>query len=162
MTGPTKKSSLRSVLVLPALLLFAACGRASDESAAHSPSGLQQWALPDSLREISGLALTGDDRLLAVNDEEAIVYEIDYDDGRLVKAFALGEPTLRGDFEGIAVLGGRVWLMTSDGVLYVADEGGDGERVAYQRYVTKLGDKCELEGLAEIQVRGTLALLCAE
>jgi len=80
----------------------------------------RQWKLPAKLRELSGLALTGDERLLGVADEEAIVYEIDYENGRLVKAFAFGEPVLRGDFEGIAVLDDNVWLMTSKGQLFKA------------------------------------------
>ena len=121
---------------------------------------LVQWALPDKLREISGLALTTDERLLAVTDEEAIIYELDYATGHLVKAFALGDPTIRGDFEGIAFLNGMVWLMTSDGALFATREGADGERVEYERYETDLGDKCELEGLAEDASAGSLLLIC--
>ena len=88
------------------------------------------------MREISGLALTEDERLLAVADESAIVYEIDYNDGHLVKAFALGEKVVKGDFEGIAVLDGDVWLMTSD------------------------DDNCEFEGLTAVPSRQSLALIC--
>ena len=116
--------------------------------------------MPRRLREVSGLALTGDGRLLAVTDETAIVYEIEIDEMRLVKAFALGEPTVRGDFEGIAVLDETVYLLTSNGVIYMSPEGGDGERVAFSRHDTGLGDYCEFEGLA---VHGdALLLLCKE
>ena len=55
---------------------------------AEPDNSFRQWKLPGKLREISGLALTSDERLLAVTDESAIVYEIDYENGRLVKAFA--------------------------------------------------------------------------
>jgi len=120
----------------------------------------KQWRLPDKLNEISGLALTGDARLLAVTDESAIVYELDYSAGRLVKAFALGDPTVRGDFEGIAWSEGGVWLVTSDGVIYEATEGEDGERVAYDEYRTGLGQLCEIEGLTYRQSDGMLLLLC--
>jgi uncharacterized protein YjiK len=123
---------------------------------------MTQWMLPDRLREISGLALTRDERLLAVDDEVAIVYEINYDEGRLVKAFAVGEPAVRGDFEGIAVLDDVVWLMTSDGELYAAAEGADGGTVGYEHFDTKLGKQCELEGLAEVPERGSLLLLCKD
>jgi len=121
-----------------------------------------QWALPDKLREISGLALTSDERLLAITDEEAIVYEIDYRDGGLVKAFAIGDPTVRGDFEGIAVLEGTIWLLTSNGRLYSFAEGSDGERVPFERINTGLGDQCEFEGLAAEPQTGRLLLVCKE
>ena len=114
------------------------------------------------MREISGLALTHDQRLLAVTDEEAIVYQYDYEHGRLVKAFALGEPTLRDDFEGIAILNGKVWLMNSKGDVYSAAEGGDGERVAYEKHKFIFKDDCELEGLAADEDRNTLILICKD
>jgi uncharacterized protein YjiK len=120
----------------------------------------QQWRLPDKLNEISGLTLTGDQRLLAVTDELAIVYELDSSEGRLVKAFALGDPTLRGDFEGIAWSDGRVWLVTSEGVIYEASEGEDGERVTYREYDTDVGKRCEIEGLTYRKSDGMLLLLC--
>lgn len=121
---------------------------------------LRRWYLPGRLDEISGLALTPEQRLLAVADELAVVYEIDHDRGRVVKTFALGRPALRGDFEGIAVMRGRIWLMTSDGSLYASREGADGERVSYKRYASGLGEGCELEGLTAIEERGALLLSC--
>ncbi len=119
-----------------------------------------QWALPDKLLEISALAMTPDNRLLAVDDERAVVYEIDYVSGGLVKAFALDKPVLRSDFEGLAVLDSTVYLMTSDGIIYSAPEGGDGDRVAYESHNTGLGSECEFEGLAADPAGRRLLLLC--
>lgn len=120
----------------------------------------QQWKLPNRLNEISGLALADDGRLFGVDDESAIVYELDYTRGRIVKAFALGNPAVRGDFEGIAWLDGKVYLTTSNGVIYVAPEGNDGQRVPFERYKTGLGDECEIEGLGQDRAEGTLLLVC--
>lgn len=131
-------------------------------SQATQNSDVVRWKLPGKLREISGLALTSDQRLLAVADEEAIVYEYDYDAGHLVKAFALGEPTVRDDFEGIAVLGDTVWLMTSKGNLYSAKEGNDGERVEYDKHKLGFKDDCELEGIAADERRRILILVCKD
>ena len=122
----------------------------------------KQWKLPKRLREISGLALTADERLLAVTDEKAIVYELDYHEGKIVKSFALGDPVVRADFEGIAVLEDTIWLMTSDGLLFAAEEGPDGRAVRYQKYDTGHGDYCELEGLAQDRATGTLILACKD
>ena len=156
-------TGFHAVVAAVLILQSAACSSDSpDVSKEGSDDGYVQWALPDKLKEISGLALTDDERLLAITDESGIVYELDYETGRIVKAFALGNPTVRDDFEGIAVLDGTIWLMTSRGDLYAANEGDDGERVAYERYETDLDDKCELEGLAQIESRKSLALICKE
>lgn len=119
-----------------------------------------QWGLPGRLQEISALALTAEGRLLAVDDERAIVYELDFRRGGLVKAFALGNPVLREDFEGLAAANGKVYLMTSEGDIYEADEGADGQRVNYARYRTGVDSECEFEGLAEDVSGNRLLLLC--
>ncbi len=146
-------------------LFVVACGaEPTDVIATESrdPDAFVQWKLPGRLREISGLALTSDERLFAVADEKAIVYELDYQDGKIIKSFALGDPVVRADFEGIAVLNDTVWLMTSDGMLYAAKEGPDGRSVRYHKYDTGHGDYCELEGLAADRFADTLILVCKE
>lgn len=160
----TRCFALAATVIAMAMLLVA-CHSDTDTPTAMQAAdndSFQQWKLPGKLREISGLALTADQRLLAITDEEAIVYEIDYDNGGLVKAFALGEPTLRGDFEGIAVVGDVIWLMTSDGDLIATREASDGERVSFTRYETGLGRYCELEGLGQDAQQQTLFLGCKE
>jgi len=142
--------------------LLAACGAETPVADERADDNFKQWKLPGRLREISGLALTPDERLLAVTDEKAIVYELDYNEGRIIKSFALGNPVVRADFEGIAVLGDRIWLMTSDGVLFAAEEGPDERSVRYQKFDTGHGDYCELEGLAQDPAAGTLILVCKE
>jgi uncharacterized protein YjiK len=152
---------LRLKIFLLLTFLASACGgEPTSDAVTKDVHERRQWRLPDRLREISGLALTDDERLFGITDEEAIVYELDYTDGRLVKAFALGDPLLVGDFEGLAYMRQRFWLMTSRGDLYAAREGRDGERVAYEKFETGLEDECEFEGLAEVESRNSLALLC--
>lgn len=146
-------------------LFISACGAADQDSpaaSAQSQDEFKQWKLPGRLREISGLALTPDERLFAVTDESAIVYELDYSEGRVIKSFAFGNPTVRADFEGIAVLGDTIWLMTSDGLLFAAEEGPDERSVRYRKFDTGHGDYCELEGLAQDPAAGTLILICKE
>ena len=106
--------------------------------------------------------MTPEQRLLAVDDEKAIVYQIDYLNGRLVKAFAFGKPVLRGDFEGLAVVDDTVYLLTSTGILYAAPEGDDGDRVEYDAFDTGLEEQCEFEGLARDRSGANLLLLCKD
>jgi uncharacterized protein YjiK len=120
--------------------------------------------LPRRLREVSGLAMTDDGRLLAHHDEAAVVFEIDYAAGRIVKRFQLADldAPVAGDFEGIAVAAGRIYLVTSSGRLYESGEGTDGESVLFIAYATGAGRNCEIEGLAYDEDRGELLLMCKD
>jgi uncharacterized protein YjiK len=108
----------------------------------------ERFRLPRALREVSGLAMTEDGRLLAHGDERGIVSEVDYRTGAIVKSFSLGAPPVPDDFEGIAVADGRLFLIASGGRLYETREGGPGAAVRYRAYDTGFGARCELEGLA--------------
>ncbi|NTW64654.1 MAG: hypothetical protein HGA46_11425, partial [Chlorobiaceae bacterium] len=45
--------------------------------------------LPTKLREISGLALSGEGKLFTHNDEKGVVYQLDLMTGRIIKKFYL-------------------------------------------------------------------------
>lgn len=146
---------------------MSACSPASESTVRQSigrfsldSESVHQWRLPTRLKEISGLALTPDDRLFAVDDEQGVVYELDYLNGRIVKAFALGNTTANADFEGIAYLNGKIYVVTSNGLIYVAAEGNDGERVHFDVYESGLGKLCEIEGLADDDQSDTLLIAC--
>lgn len=159
--------------LLAAVVLFSGCGSDAQTAtkskisesfviAGHSFSGdtFRQWKLPRKLREISGLALTEDQRLFAHGDEEAVLYELDYTNGAIIKSFSLGNPPVRGDFEGLAHVDGLFYLVTSAGRIYVAAEGDDGSVVEYQRIKTKIGKTCEVEGLSYDPHARSLLLAC--
>ena len=120
------------------------------------------WKLPRRLAEISGLAMTVDNRLLAHNDEKGVVYEINYRQGSVVKAFQLADMAtpVADDFEGIATVDDQVYLVTSAGRLYECGEGADGESVLFTSYATGVGRDCEIEGLAYDESRRVLVLMC--
>ena len=116
--------------------------------------------LPAILAEVSGLAPASRDSVFAHNDEHAIVFEIAVQSGRIRRAFALGDPTIEGDFEGIATYDGRIYLITSDGLIYSAPPGKHRERVSFETFDTGVGPKCEIEGLSRSPHAGELLLLC--
>lgn len=136
----------------------AASGRSMVACLATKPTA--RWALPSSLREISGLALTDDGRLLVHDDEKARITEVNYRVGTIVKSFQLGKPAMLGDFEAIAVAGPRVFLVTSAGLLYETREGKDGETVPFTVTDTHAGALCEIEGLTWEPRDHALLLLC--
>lgn len=120
-----------------------------------------QWELPRRLAEISGMATAPDGRVFAHDDEHAIIHELDAERGRLIKAFALGERPLIGDFEGMAIApNGDFFLIESTGALYRFREGEDGAHVAYDRLDTGLEHVCEIEGLAYLAARNSLIIAC--
>ncbi len=119
-----------------------------------------RWRLPKKLREISGLALTADQRLWAIADERALVMQLDYHEGKVIKTFAMGNPVVRADFEGIAALNKWLYLITSRGKLYVTKEAPDGGYAEYAKFDLGLADSCEVEGLGEEHRRELLWIVC--
>jgi uncharacterized protein YjiK len=120
---------------------------------------LAKWTLPPDLREISGLTMTTDGRMLAHDDERGRVYQIDPKTGIVLKSFALkGDPI--GDFEGITTAGPDIYLLRSDGTLFKFSEGADGEEVSYSQHDTRLGRDCEFEGVAFESDSSWLLLAC--
>jgi len=122
------------------------------------------WKLPGRLKEISGLAMTLDNQLLAHNDEKGVIHEIDYRNGTILKAFQLADmkDPVNGDFEGIATVNDRVYLVTSSGRIYEGSRGTDEESVLYNIYSTGVGRAYEIEGLAHDASQRALLLMCKD
>ena len=138
--------------------------RVSLDSYTLDPETATHWKLPRELEEVSGLAMTGDNRLLAHNDERAIVFEIDYLQGSIVKAFQLADMNhpVAGDFEGIAATDDGIFLVTSTGRLYEFHEGIAGESVLFNVYTTGVGRDFEIEGLTYDRGLRVLLLMCKD
>jgi uncharacterized protein YjiK len=105
-----------------------------------------KWIMPTELREISGLVLTPDGRILTHGDEVASVSVIDPRRGLELKQFTLGGG-MKGDFESIAMAGNDIYLLTSKSVLYRFQEGDDGADVPYSAVDLGLGKECEFESM---------------
>jgi hypothetical protein len=155
------------------LMLLLALGLAVSTEAQSAPAGaLSRYhldgtpaariELPAELAEVSGIAFTGDGRLLAHGDEQAVIYQIEYPSGKMVKRFAIGDAggPLLGDFEDIQVVGDHVFLVTSAGALVEAREGRAGETVPVLRRTRGLGGACEVEGLSWDEGSSSMLLLC--
>ena len=161
------------VFVLVCVLAAPAGALASDpQSPATAPIGLVsynfekdaaiRWKLAGCLTEISGLAMAPDGRLFTHDDEVAVVYEVDYLSGGIVKAFGLANlgQTIADDLEGIAFVDDTVYMVTSTGRIYEFPEGKDGEQVAFNVYDSGVGCACEIEGLAFDPRGRVLLILC--
>ena len=120
------------------------------------------FELPGRLDEISGLAFTPDGRLFGHDDERATVHEINTQTGEVGKRFSLGDPPVRADFEALAIVGERFFLVTSRGILYEFREVGDREETPYRITDTELRPRCEPEGLDHDPVDDALLIACKD
>ncbi len=137
-------------------MLLAACSHAEDtDDGRYLP-------LPASLTEISGLAVASPDSVYAHDDESGIIHEVSLDNGRILRAFAIGNPVVEDDLEGIAADGERLWIVNSEGVIRAFDAGRDRTHVPYREYDTGVGELCEVEGLSLAPEIGKLLIVCKE
>ena len=120
----------------------------------------KQVKLPGHLREISGLAISEDGRVFSHEDEKGIIYQVDYSKGKIVKAFAIGEPIPKRDFEGIAIVKDKFYLITSSGDIYEFKEADNKKSSKYEIYKTGLSVSYNIEGLCYDPVTNSLLIAC--
>ncbi len=124
--------------------------------------------LPAELAEISGITFDDAGRLFAHDDERGTVYELDPRSGDIIKRFSIyerrwfGNDPVAADFEDIAFVGGRFYMVTSSGVIYAFAEGEDGSLVEAVRHETFLNDLYDVEGLCHDPATNSLLLACKE
>jgi len=146
-------------------LLLTACGEAPAEPfdiAGHryDSAHVTYLALARHLREISGLEIAGPGKVYAHNDEHGVIYVIDYETPHvdaITLTCAAGDD-VRDDFEGIAAVGERVFLVTSQGLVYESRVDGTPDSVPVIRHAGGLD--CEVEGLAAAPDGRSLLVAC--
>lgn len=152
-----------------AVLAAVACPVAAQSPRTPVPDVAHRWNfdhraahfdLPGRLQEISGLAFAPDGTLYAHDDEKGVVYRIDPRTGDADHGFTLGDRAPRDDFEGIAVAGSRFFLVSSHGWLYEFRAAAEGAGAPVRISDTRLGDHCEIEGLAYDARTESLLLAC--
>lgn len=103
----------------------------------------KRWSLPDALREVSGIAWLGDDRVAAVQDEEGIIFIYDLNAEKIEREIAFADA---GDYEGIAVRGDDVYVLRSDGTIFeIVDFQGGKRKVSV--YSTPFSRENDMESL---------------
>ena len=123
---------------------------------------LVQWYLPKSLREVSGLALVDDLEVLAIQDERAQVFRLNIQTGEVLGNFTLGDPAVKGDFEGLAIHKQQLYLLTSKGKIFKSELASDASARPYEKFDSGLSNECELEGLTHQPRSNLLWLVCKD
>lgn len=117
----------------------------------------QSFKMPDVLKEISGLGISEDgDHLLAVQDEDGIVFVINRYTGEVEKEYEFWKD---GDYEGIELVGKTVYIVKSSGTIYEVKRGGEADQVV-EKYNIPLDAENDVEGLAYDQAHNRLLLAC--
>lgn len=124
----------------------------------------KQWSLPKGLREVSGVAVLDTDRIFIHNDESAIIYEFNFSTQEVTPRFQLGDPALKLDLEGIALIERDVYLVLSTGQIYEIKDGVSRSGVIddFEIYDSGMEDLCEIESLEEDINGGSLVFACKQ
>lgn len=122
----------------------------------------EKYQLPNQLQEVSGLAINLEGRVFAHNDEKGTVYEIDFENKRIVKKFFIGRKAVYRDFEDIAIVGNKFYLLVSNGDIYEFYEADDKRYSDYKIYRSVFSRKFEFEGLCYDPFTNALLLASKE
>ncbi len=114
--------------------------------------------LPYVLSEVSGLTVLDNDRLLCVEDETGRVYEYDLKKRKIVNAITFDRP---GDYEGIELIDSTIYVLRSDGDLFVFNYTTENATQA-KKIENKLSAKNDTEGLGFNPLSGRLLIACKE
>ncbi len=118
----------------------------------YSPTN--KFKLKDKLDEISGLTYWGPKKLAAVQDEDGKIFIIDTKKEEVIKDFSFHND---GDYEGIELVDGDIYVLRSDGDIYKL-KGEDDDKA--KKYETILGSKNDTEGLGYLPSENTLLIAC--
>ena len=143
-------------------LLFLHCKddkKNNDDSNKNDPIEIK---LPPQLKEVSGICFSDDGKLFGHNDEQGVVYQIDFKTGRIIKAFQLGAIGLEADFEDIAIVKDKFFLITSNGILYEFSEGKNLEKVDFKEIDLDFSSKFNIEGLCYDKTTQSLLIASKE
>lgn len=121
---------------------------------------VEQYELAPELNEISGLAISEKLNFYSHNDEEGIIFRLNYFNGNVLDKYQLGRVPLKRDFEGIAAVGEFIYLVTSSGYILEAEEKNLSDNTIYRRYSTTLNQTYNVEGLCFDPVNNFLLLAC--
>jgi uncharacterized protein YjiK len=140
---------------------FFHCGKSQEKSTTQSadfPYNLnspdQEYSLPESLREISGLSYLSSDKLACIQDEEGVLFIFDTRQSKIAEEIQFGKS---GDYEGIEVIGNKVYVIKSNGKILSFDIGKPNEVIEIS---TPLTQKNDIEGLGYDPINNTLLIAC--
>ncbi|MFK7933067.1 MAG: SdiA-regulated domain-containing protein [Saprospiraceae bacterium] len=118
------------------------------------------FKLPSELDEISGLDISSNGkRLIAVQDEEGDVFYLSTKSGKVKRQFRFHKD---GDYEGIEMVNGRIYVLKSTGTLYEIENPNerDEDDLEVNKFNDHLDSSHNVEGLAYDDKNNRLLMAC--
>jgi uncharacterized protein YjiK len=103
----------------------------------------KSWELPSELKEVSGIAWAGDNRIACVQDELGKIFVYNTEQNKIEKEIRFASP---GDYEGITLVGSTAYVVRSNGKIYEVG-GYNSGKPSIREYETGLGGKQNIEAL---------------
>jgi uncharacterized protein YjiK len=130
----------------------------------ENPSDI--FELPGRLVEISALALMSNGWLAAIQDEDGVLYFLNSDNGDVEREIKFAP---NGDYEGIEVFSGDLYVLRSDGTIFRVAGGDDIEGLGKAKKIHSekissdvLDERCDAEGLTTNRSGTGLWIVCKE
>lgn len=115
----------------------------------------EKWVLPGELREISGLSYTPAGQLACIQDENGLLYLLDFEEKKITKRLSFAKNS---DYEGVEIIGDTAYVLRSDGTLFVFYS--TAKTISATKINTSLSKKNDAEGLAFDPVTHQLLIAC--
>ncbi|QED36893.1 hypothetical protein FK178_03830 [Antarcticibacterium arcticum] len=133
------------VLTVVGFLIFGVDSKSNTARALESDSVKieKKWELPEILREVSGIAYMGNNKIACVQDEDGIIFIFNLATTSIEKEIEFAGP---GDYEGISLVGGTAYVLRSDGTIFEVTNFNEAAPQT-SKYETPLKGKLNFEGL---------------
>ena len=158
MASTTQFSRHLASVLLPVTLVLTlnGCGQSNGPYVLNKPTN--KYTVGKGLKEISGLAWYKKDHFATIQDEDGEIYIYDLSKQDVIEKIKF---TKDGDYEDIAIVGKKVFVLRSDGTLFKVKDLGDKDQET-KKYKTHLDDGNDTEGLCYDENNKRLLILCKE
>jgi len=162
-----KQKRYNMLIISMLLLIISACGSGQkQESNTTNPKDdilrfnldkpAKKIKLPAELREISALSYYKDNLVACLQDEDGIIYLIDFDTEEIAQKIKIAG---KGDFEGIETIGDTAYMMKSKGKI-IRIKNFMEESPEIEKYDLGFGAKNDCEGLGFNAETNELLIAC--
>lgn len=119
----------------------------------------QKFALPDELREISGIVYFDKNTIIGIQNEKGRLYFYDLREKKITREIKFFD---EGDFEDIAVVGNTLYALRSDGLIVEVENYTSKDNLKVQKHYTPLSLKNDCEGLCYDKTTNSLLIALKE
>jgi len=116
------------------------------------------YSVEKGLKEISGLAWYKKDHFVTIQDEDGEIYIYDLSKKDVIEKIKF---TKDGDYEDIAIVGKKIFVLRSDGTLFKVKDLGDKDQET-KKFKTFLDEDNNTEGLCYDKKNDRLLILCKD